>query len=54
MAVEYAHELGCLGVNIGIGQMPEGFGCEIVKETLIENITYAATELDKVGVTGIN
>lgn len=53
LAVEYAHELGCLGVNIGIGQMPEGFGSEIVKETLIENITYAATELDKVGVTAL-
>jgi len=53
MAVEYAEGLGCEGVNIGIGQKPKDFSNDEITETLLENIVYAADELDKVGVKAL-
>ena len=53
MAVEYAEGLRCKGVNIGIGQKPKDFSNDEITETLLENIVYAADELEKVGVKAL-
>ena len=50
LGVEYAAALGCIGVNTGIGPLPEGADSEIAYRTYIENLRYAADELAKVGV----
>ena len=50
LGVEYGAALGCVGVNTGIGPLPEGADSEIAYRTYIENLRYAADELAKVGV----
>ncbi|MCY4474962.1 MAG: TIM barrel protein [Chloroflexi bacterium] len=50
LGVEYAAALGCIGVNTGIGPLPEGADPEIAYQTYIDNLRYAADELAKVGV----
>ena len=50
LGVEYAAALGCVGVNTGIGPLPEGADPEIAYRTYIDNLRYAADELAKVGV----
>jgi hydroxypyruvate isomerase len=37
MAVEYAAGLGCIGVNTGVGPLPEGVEPEVAWDTLVEN-----------------
>ena len=50
LGVEYAAALGCIGVNTGIGPLPEGADPEIAYRTYIDNLRYSADELAKVGV----
>ncbi len=50
LGVEYASALGCVGVNTGIGPLPEGADAETAYRTYIDNLRYAADELAKVGV----
>jgi hydroxypyruvate isomerase len=51
--VEYAGALGCIGVNVGVGPMPEGVEEEEARETLVSNLRYVAEELEKVGVKAL-
>ena len=53
LGVEYAAGLGCIGVNTGIGPIPEGADTEIAYKTYVDNLRYAATELEKIGVLAL-
>ena len=53
LGVEYAAGLGCIGVNTGIGPIPEGADHGIAYKTYVDNLRYAATELEKVGVLAL-
>ncbi|MDA1278595.1 MAG: TIM barrel protein [Chloroflexi bacterium] len=53
LAVEYASGLGCVGVNIGVGPLPEGVDADDARATLISNMRHAAEQLDKVGVIAL-
>jgi hydroxypyruvate isomerase len=53
LGVEYARDLGCLGVNVGVGPLPEGVSEEEARETLVTNLRYVASELEKVGVKAL-
>ena len=51
--VEYAAGLGCIGVNTGIGPLPEGLDADVAYRTYIDNLRFAADELGKVGVKAL-
>ncbi len=51
--VEYAKTLGCLGVNVGVGPLPDDVSPQEARATLVSNLRYVADELDKVGVKGL-
>ncbi len=51
--VEYAKELGCLGVNVGVGPLPDDVPAAEARATLVSNLRHAAGELEKVGVKGL-
>ncbi len=51
--VEYASGLSCIGVNTGVGPMPDGLDRELAYQTYVENLRYAATELANVGVKAL-
>ncbi len=51
--VEYASGLGCIGVNTGIGPVPDDLAREVAYRTYIDNLRYAATELANVGVKAL-
>ena len=53
LGVEYAAGLDCIGVNTGIGPISEGADPEIAYKTYVDNLRYAATELEKVGVLAL-
>ena len=53
LAVEYAAGLGCIGVNTGIGPLPQDADPDIAYSTFIDNLRYAASELEKVGVAAL-
>lgn len=53
LGAEYAKALGCIGINVGVGPLPEGVSPEEARATLIANLNYCATELDKVSVKGL-
>ena len=53
LGVEYAAGLGCIGVNTGIGPISEGADPEIAYKTYVDNLRYAASELEKVGVLAL-
>ena len=53
LGVKYAAGLDCIGVNTGIGPLPEGADPEIAYRTYIDNLRYAADELGKVGVMAL-
>jgi hydroxypyruvate isomerase len=53
LGVEYAAGLGCIGVNTGIGPLPEGADPEVAYRTYIDNLRYAAVELEKVGILAL-
>lgn len=50
LGVEYAAGLGCVGVNVGTGQLPEGMDAGQAYETFVENLRYVADALDSEGV----
>jgi hydroxypyruvate isomerase len=49
-AIEYAKFLGCPQVNCLAGIKPSDVSDADAMETLVANLTFAATELDKVGI----
>lgn len=51
--VEYATSLGCIGVNVGTGTIPEDVSEKEARATLITNLRYVATELESVGVKAL-
>jgi hydroxypyruvate isomerase len=53
MAVDYAAGLGCIGVNTGVGPLPEGVDPETAWATLVENQQLAAQALAGVGVKAL-
>ena len=50
LGVEYAAGLGCVGVNTGVGPLPDGLDRDVAYRTYIDNLRFAADELGKVGV----
>jgi hydroxypyruvate isomerase len=52
LAVEYAAELGCTGVNIGCGPIDD-IDPDEARTTYIANIRHVAEELGKVGVVAL-
>ncbi len=53
LGVKYASALGCVGVNTGVGPLPDGLDHETAYRTYIENLRFAADELGKVGVKAL-
>ncbi len=53
LAVDYASGLGCLGVNTGVGPVPEGLDPTVAWRTLVDNMQLAAEALGKVGVKAL-
>ncbi|AJY45898.1 hydroxypyruvate isomerase [Martelella endophytica] len=49
-AISYAKALGCPKVNCLAGIAPRGVASEMLEETLVENLKYAAPRLAEVGV----
>lgn len=49
-AIRYAHALGCRKVNCLAGKLPPGISREIARKTMIDNLAYAATELEREGI----
>ncbi|MGO1501122.1 MAG: hydroxypyruvate isomerase [Marinobacter sp.] len=49
-AIEYATVLGCKQVNCLAGIKPEGVSQEEAQNTLVENLRFAAAELEKAGI----
>ena len=50
-AIEYASAAGCLRLNTLAGVAPEGVAKEKLRETLIENLRFAADKLKAAGLT---
>ena len=50
LGVKYASGLGCVGVNTGTGQLPDGMDAALAYETFIENLKYTADALASEGV----
>ena len=51
--VEYASALGCIGVNVGVGPLPDDVSAEEARATLVTNLRYCADQLESVGVKGL-
>lgn len=49
-ALEYASALGVKQVNCLAGKAPEGIGDEVLRETFVGNLRFAAGELKKAGI----
>jgi len=49
-AIEYAKALGCRRLNCLVGKAPPGVPAEKIHRTLVENIRFAATALEKEGI----
>ena len=45
LGLRYASNLGCLGINTGVGTKPEGFDDEEIYQTLIDNQKVASEKL---------
>ena len=50
-AIEYATELGCSRVNCLAGKVPAGVDRDAAKHAFVENLRYAAPELERAGIT---
>lgn len=50
LGVRYASGLGCVGVNTGTGQLPEGMEAAQAYDTFVENLRYTADALASEGV----
>ncbi len=53
MAVDYAAGLGCIGVNTGVGPLPDGVDPDVAWRTLVDNLRLAAEALGSVGVKAL-
>jgi hydroxypyruvate isomerase len=49
-AIAYATELGCPQLNCLAGLSPEGVEPDLLRETLVDNLKYAAERLEKAGL----
>ena len=49
-AIEYATTLGCPQLNCLVGKLPAGATHQDVQPTLVENLRFAARELEKAGL----
>jgi hydroxypyruvate isomerase len=49
-AIEYAKTLGCPRLNCLVGKTPQGIPSEKVRQTLVENLKFAAIALEKEGI----
>ncbi len=49
-AIEYAHALGCKQLNCLAGIPPEDADPDIVRETLVDNLRFAAGKLEEAGI----
>ncbi len=49
-AIEYAKTLGCPRLNCLVGKRPQGISSEKVRQTLIDNLRFAAAALDQEGL----
>jgi hydroxypyruvate isomerase len=49
-AIEYAEALGCKMINCLVGLTPKGANAKSLRETLVANLAYAASELGEAGV----
>ena len=50
MALAYAEALRCPALNCLVGLTPEGVGADKVRQTLVDNLQFAADALEKKGV----
>jgi len=50
LAIEYARILKCSRLNCIVGLTPEGIPVEKVRQTLVDNLRFAATALEKEGI----
>lgn len=50
-AIPYAKKLQCPLVNCLVGLTPEGVGSDKVRQTVVDNLRFAATELEKENIT---
>ena len=53
MAADYAAGLGCIGVNTGVGSLPDGVDVDVAWRTLVDNLQLAADALGAVGVKAL-
>ncbi len=51
LAIDYAKALRCSRLNCLAGIPPEGSSAEKVRQTLVENLRFAATALEKEGIS---
>ena len=49
-AISYATTLGCKQVNCLIGLTPAGVDADVVRKTVVENLTFAAAKLKDAGI----
>jgi len=49
-AIEYAKVLGCPRLNCLVGKIPERISSDKVRQTLVDNLRFAANALEKVGI----
>jgi len=47
LAIEYAKALKCYRLNCLVGKVPQGISLEKVRQTLVSNLRFAATALEK-------
>ena len=50
LAVKYATGLGVTQLNCLVGKTPEGVAPEVIRNTVVENLRFAAAELHKAGL----
>jgi hydroxypyruvate isomerase len=49
-AIEYAKTLGCPRLNCLVGKTPQGIPSEKVRQTLVDNLRFAANSIEKEGI----
>jgi hydroxypyruvate isomerase len=50
LAISYARALGCGQVNCLVGNTPAGAPADAVRKTLVDNLRFAARELEQAGI----
>jgi hydroxypyruvate isomerase len=49
-AIRYARALGCKRINVLAGIAPQGTAAEVLEQTLVENLRYAAPRMQEAGI----